>query len=188
MFPDIRFFCTGGAVDLVGCFQGFLLLHHVCGGFNCSKLDWISPPVWPFASLRNTEALWHLAVLLLQFIYDEKIVWWVRRLSSRPLMPIETQRYVSVLSGGRVWFWSSCTQDTSSSWSESVQNCIWTEESDIPHFSVVEVVIFVPDRSSGVLPRVYTCSLLRIICQHGTTQTQIIKTLVIVQSGFFLIG
>lgn len=46
--PDVGFFCTGGAVDLVGCFQGFLLLHHVCGGFNCSKLDWISPPLWPF--------------------------------------------------------------------------------------------------------------------------------------------
>lgn len=29
----------GGDFDLVGSFQGFLLLHPVCFGFDCSKLD-----------------------------------------------------------------------------------------------------------------------------------------------------
>lgn len=29
---------VGGDVDLVGCFQGFLLLHPVCRGFDCSEL------------------------------------------------------------------------------------------------------------------------------------------------------
>lgn len=33
-------FCEflGGDADLVGCFQGFLLLHPVCCGSDCSKL------------------------------------------------------------------------------------------------------------------------------------------------------
>lgn len=30
---------VGGDVDLVGCFQGFILLHSVCCGFDCSELD-----------------------------------------------------------------------------------------------------------------------------------------------------
>ena len=47
--PDLvsswRSVFSGGAVDLVGSFQGFLLLHHVCRGFNCGQSNWISPPV-----------------------------------------------------------------------------------------------------------------------------------------------
>lgn len=55
---------SGGAVDLVGSFQGFLLLHHVCCGFNRSKLDWISPPVWPCSlSLEYQTSLRGMFVL-----------------------------------------------------------------------------------------------------------------------------
>lgn len=79
---------SGGAVDLVGSFQGFLLLHHVCCGFNRSKLEF-HLKVHLQCDLTLFLVAWipnisngHVCTLLTQFIYDEKIVWWVGMFSS----------------------------------------------------------------------------------------------------------
>lgn len=74
----------GGDIDLVGSFQGFLLLHPVCFGFDCSKLDYLQVHHMHLLMSSSRDCLLlhfvysnlrEMFSSFFQFIYDEKIVW-----------------------------------------------------------------------------------------------------------------